>query len=146
MIRAFRYRSGKRVSKGLASLAGPTGSFLKSLKERGRNVDTSAADPRRESRGNKRKVGERAREGRNMIDVACNVPPLRGWVSITVSYPRLTPWATDLSPLRGEDYRCRNSSIEMHSPRWLRTPNGHGPNLCRYSIEVMKALTISALM
>src|SRR6185369_9436792 len=97
MIHAFRYRSGKRVSKGLASLAGPTGSFLKSLKERGRNVDTSAADPRRESRGNKRKVGERAREGRNMIDVACNVPPLRG-----------------------EDYRCRNSSIEMHSRRWLR--------------------------
>jgi hypothetical protein len=41
---------------------------------------------------------KKPRKGRNMIVV---VSPLRGYHINHVMFPRLTPWATDLSPLRG---------------------------------------------
>src|SRR6266550_8871724 len=56
------------------------------------------------SHGNPSKQCRRSRGGAKHDQiVVILVPPLRGYLAGHNPYPRLAPWATDLSPLRGCD-------------------------------------------
>ena len=71
--------------------------------------------------------------GRHAIDVAGNVSPLRGCSVNIVLYPRLTPWATDLAPLRGW---LREMSLSSPQLATAESRRSHLIRICKTFPEV----------